>query len=638
MSRRNPFEQFELFGEPSPEPPSPFFDRRPVRDVYTPEELGPDIREDAVDGFLFQRSAEGSQVGWTPQVNHCSFSRSEKEASRARQFDLWASGWRPSGPPRPYRPEPAGTPARVYNEPDQNGKPRGVTRPDLDYDPDVRAFDKIIIQFSGGKDSVACLLYLIELCEAAGINPADRIECWHRCVDGDPRPIRDQRGPDGEPLPVPKQYLFDWPCTEDYVVKVCSHLGIPLLFQWRTGGIMEGVFLRKGDPPGTIAWEEPEPGAPLWAQRSDSSPPPGYRVRCRGGRRPEPGSRPGKPRDVERLMWPLLGKIPQGRWCSAYVKIEVFGSAFRNSARFDNLRVLSVTGERAEESSNRATYVPREFDHLAGHGEERKGANPTVGEMATDLAAIVGQSKSALKKLGKDRLLELWSQETGRAIVGPRYVEGWKPVLDWCEIEVWAIMARHQLRPHPAYEIGFGRLSCAMCIFGSKNQFETIRTTTPQGKRRFETFQRAEAVLGKIQAEAVKKPQNWGNKGADAAKALPTIKYRDEKVGRKKIKVAVPLGEFVDAPEKGSRAGPDYAADIAAELRAGGAPEDVVAYHAGRAMAGLPVAFPASVTQPELSYIAWSEHLPPSWSAVDPRWRQPGYLPAGAFGEDAGPS
>ena len=40
--------------------------------------------------------------------------------------------------------------------------------------PDLAAYDRILLAFSGGKDSLACLLHLLE----AGV-PASRIELHH---------------------------------------------------------------------------------------------------------------------------------------------------------------------------------------------------------------------------------------------------------------------------------------------------------------------------------------------------------------------------------------------------------------------------------------------------------------------------
>ena len=54
-------------------------------------------------------------------------------------------------------------------------------------------YDKVIISYSGGKDSLALVLMALEL----GVL-ADRIELWHQHIDGEP-------GSEG---------LMDWPCTE----------------------------------------------------------------------------------------------------------------------------------------------------------------------------------------------------------------------------------------------------------------------------------------------------------------------------------------------------------------------------------------------------------------------------------------
>ena len=56
-------------------------------------------------------------------------------------------------------------------------------------DPDT--YDHVIVAFSGGKDSVACLLHLLDL----GV-PREKIELWHHDVDG-------REGSD----------LMDWPVT-----------------------------------------------------------------------------------------------------------------------------------------------------------------------------------------------------------------------------------------------------------------------------------------------------------------------------------------------------------------------------------------------------------------------------------------
>ncbi len=57
---------------------------------------------------------------------------------------------------------------------------------DAPHGPDLRSYDTIILAFSGGKDSVACLLTLIE----AGV-PSERIELHHHDVNGQGRSFID---------------------------------------------------------------------------------------------------------------------------------------------------------------------------------------------------------------------------------------------------------------------------------------------------------------------------------------------------------------------------------------------------------------------------------------------------------------
>ena len=72
---------------------------------------------------------------------------------------------------------------------------------------DLLDYDRYVVSFSGGKDSTACLLYLLD----NGV-PKEKIELWHQEIDG--------RGPS----------LFDWEVTPDYCRKVGEALGIPVLF------------------------------------------------------------------------------------------------------------------------------------------------------------------------------------------------------------------------------------------------------------------------------------------------------------------------------------------------------------------------------------------------------------------------
>ena len=134
-----------------------------------------------------------------------------------------------------------------------------------------------------------------------------------------------------------------------------------------------------------------------------------------------------------RRRFPQVSGNLQMRWCSSSLKIDVATAAIRNQDRFLRQRTLVITGERAEESAARAKYCDFEPDRT----DKRESA-----------------------KLA-------------------RHVDHHRPIHQWGEAEVWAIMRRWSVNPHPCYRLGWGRCSCAGCIFGSNAQWASLRKVNP---------------------------------------------------------------------------------------------------------------------------------------------------------------
>lgn len=130
-----------------------------------------------------------------------------------------------------------------------------------------------------------------------------------------------------------------------------------------------------------------------------------------------------------RRKFPQVSPDLSVRWCSAYLKIMICSAAIRNQDRFNGKRVLVVTGERAQESPCRAKYDTFEKD-------------------GTDLR---------------------------NGVKVQRHVDHWRNVHSWKEEEVWAIIERWKINVHPAYHLGWSRLSCMACIFGNKHQWASVR-------------------------------------------------------------------------------------------------------------------------------------------------------------------
>lgn len=120
----------------------------------------------------------------------------------------------------------------------------------------------------------------------------------------------------------------------------------------------------------------------------------------------------------------------QTRWCSSSLKIDVGAAAIRNDPDFNgDGPYLVVTGERREESAGRSGYA---------------------------------------------------EIEAHRTNCQSRDVTHWRPVLDLGEAEIWDTIKASGIVPHPAYRLGFGRVSCAFCIFASAGQLATLRSIMPE--------------------------------------------------------------------------------------------------------------------------------------------------------------
>lgn len=292
-------------------------------------------------------------------------------------------------------------------------------------------YDRIVVTYSGGKDSLATVLHLLDM----GV-PREQIELWHHEVD------------------EPGQPFMDWPCTPGYVRSTAAALGIPVLFSRRVGGFAREVQRHH------------QPAAPVI-----------YETIRRGRIIEELLPAQNRPSTVERTF-PALGAISAGRWCSAVLKIDVGRRIWANDPRFQRGgRFLYISGERREEGEN----------------EQGKavGARAFYEEVEQDDTS----------KAGRD-------------------VTRWRSVIEWREDRVWDAIRRWRIRPHVGYELGWGRLSCAGCIFGKSAQFASFREVLPE---QFKLVARAERRSGQTIKPPPKKRK--GETEATRRSALNIVQF-----------------------------------------------------------------------------------------------------------------
>jgi hypothetical protein len=55
---------------------------------------------------------------------------------------------------------------------------------------------------------------------------------------------------------------------------------------------------------------------------------------------------------------------------------------------------------------------------------------------------------------------------------------------------VWNIMQEFKVTPHPAYRLGWGRVSCLACIFGQPDQWASVRLIAPDLFDRIAEYER----------------------------------------------------------------------------------------------------------------------------------------------------
>jgi 3'-phosphoadenosine 5'-phosphosulfate sulfotransferase (PAPS reductase)/FAD synthetase len=182
---------------------------------------------------------------------------------------------------------------------------------------------KVIIAFSGGKDSVAMVLHAFNL----GIKK-EQIELWHHDIDGH-----------GEEL-------FDWACTPSYCQAIADHFGLPLLFSYRNGGIAREIQRNN------------ETSQDVYFQRE-----------AKGDYYVAKSVQEDKWKTTKNMFPAIKTKLSE-RWCSASAKIQVMSKAITNNPKFDKGNFVIMTGERRAESTGRSHY--NEIEPYANMSQNRR--------------------------------------------------------------------------------------------------------------------------------------------------------------------------------------------------------------------------------------------------------------------------
>nr|DAL93875.1 MAG TPA: phosphoadenosine-phosphosulfate reductase [Caudoviricetes sp.] len=325
----------------------------------------------------------------------------------------------------------------------------------------LEEYDLVAILLSGGKDSIACYYKLLEL----GV-PKEKMEFWHHDIDG------------GHPY-----RQMDWKCTQNYVKALAEAEDIPLRPSWRVNGFFGELYRVGASEP--IKWVEPETGEIHQCKLSQKY------LSCQELKQQVT-------EDMEeqlklfgyRMKFPMKTGDLSRRWCSAYLKIMVADTVMSNLSRLGELEELG--GKRHKFPAKGSTHQGR---WCSGNLKAAVQDSVTFNLEKTkqDVKVLVVSGERRGESSGRSKYNEMEIHRTNAEKRAHRIVHQWRPVIDYSEKDVWEVLKRHRVNPHPCYRAGWNRCSCAGCIFSTPTLFAGYREIYPE---EFEQLKQDEKILG----------------------------------------------------------------------------------------------------------------------------------------------
>lgn len=325
----------------------------------------------------------------------------------------------------------------------------------------LEEYDLIVVLISGGKDSVACYLKLLEL----GV-PKERIEFWHHDIDG------------GHP-----SRRMDWKCTQNYVKALADAEGIKLRVSYRVNGFFGELYRIGASEP--IEWIDPDTGEVKQCKLSSNY------LKCKE-------LKEQATEEMEELLkkYGYRMKFPaktgdlSRRWCSAYLKICVADTVVSNLDRLGELEELG--GKRHKFPAKGGTHSGRWCSgNLKAAVQDSVTAN--LEETKRDKKILIVSGERRGESAGRSKYNEMEIHRTNAEAKAHRIVHQWRCCIDYSEKDVWELLKRHHINPHPCYRIGWNRCSCMMCIFSTPRLFAGVKELFPDD---YAALRHDEEVLG----------------------------------------------------------------------------------------------------------------------------------------------
>lgn len=325
----------------------------------------------------------------------------------------------------------------------------------------LEEYDLIAILLSGGKDSIACYYKLLEL----GV-PKEKMEFWHHDIDG------------GHP-----DRRMDWRCTQNYVKSFSEAESIPLRLSWRVNGFFGELYRIGASEP--VEWMEPDTGEIKQCRLSQNY------LKCKKIKEQSADEMEELLKQYGyRMKFPAKTGDLSRRWCSAYLKIMVADSVMSNLSSLGKLE--EIGGKRGKFPAKGSTHQGRWCSgNLKAAVQDSVTSN--LDKTKSDVKVLVVSGERRGESKGRSKYNEMEIHRTNAEKKAHRIVHQWRPVIDYSERDVWEVLKRHNVNPHPCYRAGWNRCSCAACIFSTPTLFAGFKDLYPE---EFELLKQDEKILG----------------------------------------------------------------------------------------------------------------------------------------------
>lgn len=325
----------------------------------------------------------------------------------------------------------------------------------------LEEYDLIAVLLSGGKDSIACYYKLLEL----GV-PKEKIEFWHHDIDG------------GHPC-----RRMDWRCTHNYVKSFAEVENVPLRLSWRVNGFFGELYRIGASEP--VEWMEPDTGEIMQCKLSANY------LKCKKLKEQSADEMEDLLRQYGyRMKFPAKTGDLSRRWCSAYLKIMVADTVMSNLSSLGKLE--EIGGKRGKFPAKGGTHQGRWCSgNLKAAVQDSVTSNLDKTRQNVKVLVVSGERRG--ESAGRSKYNEMEIHRTNAEAKAHRTVHQWRPVIDYSEKDVWEVLKRHRVNPHPCYRCGWNRCSCAMCIFSTPTLFAGIKELYPE---EYALLRQDERILG----------------------------------------------------------------------------------------------------------------------------------------------